>query len=77
MEIKKKKKNYQLVFLLLIGDLVLHATMAVEGLGGRQDPRSHDGPRHRSVLRGREKAEEEDAPGLSLGESALSQLVGV
>lgn len=49
----------------------------MEGLGGWQDPRSHDGPRHRFVLRGREKAEEEDAAGLSLGESALSQLVGV
>lgn len=49
----------------------------MEGLGGWQDPRSHDGPRHWALLRGREEAEEEDAAGLSLGESALPQLVGV
>ena len=31
--------------------------MAMEELGGRQDYRPHDGPRHRSRLRGGEKAE--------------------
>lgn len=65
------------MLIFVSGHTVLHAKMAVEGLGGRQDTRSHDGPRHWFVLRGREEAEEEDAPGLSLGESALSQLVGV
>ena len=28
------------------GDPVLRSAMAVEELGGREDPRSHDGPRH-------------------------------
>ena len=64
-------------YLLLSGDTFLYATMAVEGLGGRQDSRSYDGPRHRTLFRGGKEAEEEDAVGLSLGESPLPQLVGV
>ena len=64
-------------YLLLSGDTFLHASMAVEGLGGRQDSRSYDGPRHRTLFWGGEEAEEEDAVGLSLGESSLPQLVGV
>lgn len=64
-------------YLLVSGDTFLYATMALEGLGGRQDSRSYDGPRHWSLFRSGEKAEEEDAVGLSLGESSLSQLVGV
>ncbi|XP_076181685.1 innexin family member shaking B isoform X3 [Ptiloglossa arizonensis] len=59
------------------GDSFLHASMAVERLGRWQDPCADDGPRHRSVFRGREETEEEDAARLSVGESSLSQLVGL
>lgn len=64
-------------YLLLSGDTFLYTAMALEGLGGRQDSRSYDGPRHWTLFRGGEEAEEEDAVGLSLGESSLPQLVGV
>ncbi|XP_039301331.1 innexin shaking-B [Nilaparvata lugens] len=49
--------------------------MAVEALGRRENPRTHDGPGHRNLLRGGEEAEEETAARLSVGKSALSQLV--
>lgn len=49
--------------------------MALEALGGRQDPRSDDGPRHRHLLRGGEEAEEEASAGLPVGEPEVSQLV--
>lgn len=51
--------------------------MAVERLGRWQDSCPHDGSRHRALLRGGEKAKEEDAARLPLGEPALSQLVGL
>lgn len=49
--------------------------MAVEALGGRQDPRTHDGSRYRHLLRGGEEAEEEAPAGLPVGEPEVSQLV--
>lgn len=57
------------------GGSVLHAPLALEALGGREDSRSHDGPRHRHLLRGGEEAEEEAPAGLSLGEPEVPQLV--
>lgn len=46
-------------------------------MGGRQNPRSHDGSGYRNLLRHREEAEEETNVGLSLGESEIPQLVGL
>lgn len=51
--------------------------MAVERLGGWQDPCVDDGPRHRPLFRSREEAEEEDVTRLFMGESSVSQLVGL
>ncbi|XP_076633491.1 innexin family member shaking B isoform X3 [Colletes latitarsis] len=59
------------------GDPFLHTPMAVERLGRWENSRADDGPRHRSLLRGREEAEEKDAARLFVGESSLSQLVGL
>lgn len=64
-------------FISFPGDTILHTEMAVEGLGGREDSRPDDGPRHRSLLRGREETEEENASRLSVGKSSLPQLVGL
>lgn len=63
--------------ILFPGDTLLHATMAVERVGGWQDPRVDDGPRHWPLFGGREEAEEKDVTRLSLGKSSLSQLVGL
>lgn len=51
--------------------------MAVETLGGRQDPGAHDGP-GRGHLHGRgEEAEEKDTARLPVGKPAVPQLVDV
>lgn len=62
---------------LLAGDPLLHPALALEGLGGWQDSCPYDGSRHRPLLRGGEKAKEENAARLPLGEPTLSQLVGL
>ena len=46
-------------------------------MGGRQDSRFDDGSRHRPLLGGGEEAEEENVARLSVGESSISQLVGL
>lgn len=61
----------------LAGDPVLHAQMAVEVLGRWQNPRAHDGPGRRHLLRDREEAEEEADDRLLVGELAIPQLVGL
>lgn len=59
------------------GDIVLHAQMVVETLGGRQDPGSDDGL-GRGHLHGRgEEAEEKNSARLPVGEPAVPQLVDV
>lgn len=63
--------------ILSAGDAVLRAAVAVEVVGGGQDPRAHDGPGRRRVHRDREEDEEEAHPGLPVGEPALPQLVGL
>ena len=60
-----------------VGNPVLHPTLAVEKLGGRQDHCAHDGPRHWRGLGGGEEAEEEAAAGLPLRQPQESQLVGI
>nr|KAF7427729.1 hypothetical protein H0235_007423 [Vespula pensylvanica] len=60
-----------------IGDSLLHSAMAVEGLGGWEDSRSHDGSRHRFMFGSRKETKEEDAARLPMGKSSLSQLVGI
>ena len=59
------------------GDLVLRPAVAVEELGGGQDPGPDDGPRSGHHLRGGEAAEEEAPARLSLLESQESQLLGL
>lgn len=59
------------------GNPLLYASMAVERLGGWQDPCVDDGSRHRPLFRSREEAEEEDVTRLFMGESSVSQLVGL
>lgn len=62
---------------LLAGNPLLHTAMAVEELGGWQDSRPHDGPRHRHLFGGGEKTKEKTAARLPLGEPQIPQLVGV
>lgn len=57
------------------GDIVLHAQMAVETLGRRQNSGAYDGP-GRGHLHGRgEEAEEKDSARLPVGEPTVPQLV--
>ncbi|KAL4721158.1 hypothetical protein ACJJTC_017313 [Scirpophaga incertulas] len=65
------------VVLTTTRDAVLRPPLALEIVGGRQDPRSDDGPRRGRLHGDREKDQEETYPGLSVGEPALPQLVGV
>lgn len=51
--------------------------MAVEIVGGRENPRVDDGLGHRHLLGHREEAEEEADDRLPVGESQIPQLVGV
>lgn len=51
--------------------------MAVEILGRWQDTRSHDGSRHRDMLRNREETQETSHVGLPVRELSISQLVGI
>lgn len=60
---------------MFAGDIVLHAQMAVETLGGRENPGSHDGPGRGHMHGSGEKAEKEDPARLSVGEPAVPQLV--
>lgn len=46
--------------------------MAVEVLGGRQDPRAYHGSGHWYLFRGREETKEEAASRLSMGEPKVS-----
>lgn len=62
---------------MVSGDPVLRASLAVEELGSRQDPRPHDGPRRGHLLGGREEAEEEASPRLPRRQFEAPQLVGV
>lgn len=59
------------------GDPVLRASVAMEELGGGQDPRPHDGPGRGHLLRGGEEAEEEAAPRLPGRQPQAPQLVGL
>ena len=68
---------FSLFSLLFVGDSVLHATLAVERVGRRKDSRSYDGPRHRSLFGSWKETEKKNAPGLSVGKSQISQLVGL
>ena len=58
-----------LSFIFFIGHPVLHPPMAVEELGGWEDPGFDDGPRSGHHIRSGEKAEEEAATRLSLLQS--------
>lgn len=46
--------------------------MAVEVLGGRQNPRAYHGSGHWYLFRGREETKEEAASRLSMGEPKVS-----
>lgn len=59
------------------GNPLLYASMVMERLGGWQDPCVDDGSRHRPLFRSREEAKEEDVTWLFMGESSVSQLVGL
>jgi len=59
------------------GHPVLCAALAVEELGGGQDPRPHDGPGRWHLLRGGEETEEEAAARLPGRQPQTSQLVGL
>lgn len=73
--LRSKIKTYDYFF--FPGNPLLYASMAVERLGGWQDPCVDDGSRHRPLFRSREEAEEEDVTRLFMGESSVSQLVGL
>lgn len=49
--------NYFILF--VAGNFVLHTSMALEKLGGWEDPCAYDGLGHRNLLRNREEAKEE------------------
>jgi len=57
------------------GDIVLHAQMVVETLGGWKNPGTHDGPGCGHMYGRREKAEEENPARLLVGKPAVPQLV--
>lgn len=50
------------------GDTLLYATMAVEIVGGRQNPRTDDGPGHWHLFGNRKETEKGPTAGLSVGE---------
>lgn len=60
-------QNILLKITFVPGSSILHPAMAMEVLGGREDPRTHVGPGHRNLLRDREETEEEVDAGLSVG----------
>jgi hypothetical protein len=77
-----RNQNFESISLKLFpsffaGPVVLRSPLAVEELGGWQDPRAHDGPRHWRRAGRREEAEEEAAAGLPRGQPQAPQLVGV
>lgn len=49
----------------------------MEIVGGWQNPRADDGSRYWNLFRHREETEEKAHVGLSMGESAIPQLVGL
>lgn len=59
------------------GNAILRAPLAVEVLGGGQDPGPDDGPGRGGVHRDREEDEEEADPRLPVGELEVPQLVGL
>lgn len=64
-----------ITYVLFAGDIVLYAQMAVETLGGRENPGSNDGLGRGHLHGRREEAEEKNPARLSVGESAVPQLV--
>lgn len=69
--------SFILFFFLIAGHSVLRAALAVEELGGGQDPRPHDGPGRWHLLRSGEETEEEAAARLPGRQPQTSQLVGL
>lgn len=63
--------------IVVSGDAVLRAAVALEVVGGGQDTRPHDGPRRWRLHRDREEDKEEADPRLPLGEPEVPQLVGL
>ena len=62
---------------MLSGYPVLHAPMAVEVLGRRQNPRFDDGPGRGHLFRNRKETEEEAHDRLLVGKPQVPQLVGL
>lgn len=56
-----------LSLLVIAGDPFLCATMVVEKLGRREDPRVNDGPRRGDMLRSGEETEKETVTRLPVG----------
>lgn len=52
----------------IAGDTLLHTALAVEVMGGRQNPRANDGSGHRHLFGDREEAEKDAPARLSVGE---------
>ena len=69
--------NISFSFSFPAGDLVLRPAVAVEELGGGQDPGTEDGSRPGDHHGGREEAKEEAAAGLSPLKSEEPQLLGL
>ena len=71
------KEYFVVVVVVIVGDPVLRASMAVEELGGGQDSCPHDGPGRGHLLRSGEETEEEAPARLPGRQSQAPQLVGL